>query len=323
MGMTGGSFLGDNAGDYAGYDTPRAPQFKDAVNQVRRGMPNMVALEKDYAPQLNQMQYDQMARFAPMYNELTNKMTEAQRGSDLGAVRSWGGKYKAAMEDANPTETAMKAELGKQIGDDLKLGGDIGGDLGREMTQGIRAGQSARGMTQGNAPVTAEALGRGSLSQSLKGQRQNDASSYMNMPHFDAFNAVLGRSAQQQVEGSQGNFGNRGQGLGGMVGNVLGQSSNNWATKAKIGNANNAASNNRNYQNWEFDNEKTPISLLSKGWGMVSPLAGGFMSGMGSGMGSSAWGSMSSGGGGAGGGSGGGFTPYVDSWGDTHIGHPG
>ena len=260
----------EKPGDVSYYDPPAAPTFKQSVGQISAGMPDYVAMEREFSPQLNQLSFDQLARFALQYNALSNQMANQQRGDDLRTLLNYGSAYKAAQESVNPKETAIRGVLGDQIFEELKSDG-VDPYLDRELSQGVRAGQAARGMTMGNSPVSSEALARGSFANDLRNQRQSKASGFLSMPAFDAFQATLGRPSQSQSNSAMGAFQNRGADMGGMAMNNLGMMNNQWNMKNQIGQANNQMANNRMYMDYQHNQQNNGWNTFKDIWTMGSP----------------------------------------------------
>jgi hypothetical protein len=92
----------------------------------------------------------------------------------------------------------MRRVLAEQILGDLSAGAGMTPELVREVQQGVRQGQSARGMMRGMAPIAEEAFARGSRGLQLKQMRQQAAQDFMKTTAAtrpDAFQFITGRGA--------------------------------------------------------------------------------------------------------------------------------
>lgn len=78
-----------------------------------------------------------------------------------------------------PEFAAAYKGLGGRIAQGLAQGYELGPDLAREVEQGIRAGQTARGNYLGPAQVAEEAFGRGQSALALYNQRIGQAQNYL------------------------------------------------------------------------------------------------------------------------------------------------
>jgi len=84
-------------------------------------------------------------------------------------------QYLERIDQADPTFRAVRDKLGYRAASDLDAGYSLGDDLNREIEQGIRKAQTARGNWLGPAPAAAEAWAKGSMAVDLNNQRQNNA----------------------------------------------------------------------------------------------------------------------------------------------------
>ena len=88
--------------------------------------------------------------------------------------------YGELLQQANPQFMPLYNELGGQLMGNLQLGMEMGPELTREVEQGIRAAQTARGNWLGGAPTAQEAFGRGSAALGLYNQRLGQAQNFLN-----------------------------------------------------------------------------------------------------------------------------------------------
>lgn len=167
---------------------------------ARRAAPELMALEQQYAPQYNQMQYDIEAQMAPQYYALQ----QAQRERQVADIAALSPSLRTAMSD--PQTEAIRQQLGNAVQEQLSYGANLDPSLAREVEQGVRAGQSARGMIRGNAPVSQEALMKGIQAEQLRQNRQNAASQFLQTQaatQFDPWTALTGINPTRQATGYQ------------------------------------------------------------------------------------------------------------------------
>ena len=177
----------------------RQAEFGDLSTQLelaQRYTPSVMALEKELAPAYNQQQIDLERQIGPERFALQ----EEQRAAEAAMIGRLAPQLQEAVSD--PTTEAIRAELGKQVQGELELGATLDPSLRREVSQGVRAGQSARGMTRGEGAVNTEALYRGLRAEQLKRNRQQAATQFLTTQaatRFDPFMAVTGRQSVQQA----------------------------------------------------------------------------------------------------------------------------
>lgn len=139
-------------------------------------------------------------QIGPQADAIASQSQTRQRAADVGDVQTLGPGAVAAFKAANPQEAALVDQLNAQATDELGRGATLDPSLAREVTQGVRQGQAARGMGFGPADLTEEALTRGAAAEQLRRQRQAFASGVVGMDAstgLDPFMAILGRPGQQ------------------------------------------------------------------------------------------------------------------------------
>lgn len=140
-----------------------------------------------------------LQKYTPQYQDVESAAQARQAQSNLDLLRQYGDQLKTAASD--PQTEAIRQLLGSQIQEELGYGANLDPALAREIEQGVRAGQSARGMTRGAAPVSAEALMKGTQAQALRQQRQQAATQFLNTQATTQFNpwmALTGKQATLQ-----------------------------------------------------------------------------------------------------------------------------
>jgi len=128
---------------------------------------------------------------------------EAQRQTLAGQLFNIGSLtpgIRQAEAFAAPGTEATRGLLERQVFGDLAAGGELGAPLQRELQQQVRAGQAARGISFGAAPISEEALFLGSRSEQLKTQRQQAASNLIRLnvsTQISPFQFATGGAGQQ------------------------------------------------------------------------------------------------------------------------------
>jgi hypothetical protein len=81
----------------------------------------------------------------------------------------------ANLDQADPTGTALRSQIGAKVSSDLALGTQLSPDMLDQVQQSTRAAQAARGNILGAAPAAAEAMQTGYAGQQLFQQRLANA----------------------------------------------------------------------------------------------------------------------------------------------------
>ena len=118
---------------------------------------NAWSLTKEIAPQQAQLRADLNEQYMPIYT----------------------GQYLDAVDQSDPTFRAVRDRLGARVATDLDAGYSLGDELTREVEQGVRGSQSARGNWLGPAPTAAEVFRKGSAMIDLNNQRQSNARGFL------------------------------------------------------------------------------------------------------------------------------------------------
>ena len=173
---------------------------QDALREMDRSNQLFdIATLESVGPQYTQLLLD----FEDMYgSELRNSeayATGEERANELANIQSLAPMFQDAVSSAaDPQSERMRNMLAEQILGDLSAGGGMTPELTREVQQGVRQGQTARGMTRGTAPIAEEAFARGSRGLQLKQMRQKAAQDFMQTTAAtrpDAFQFITGRGA--------------------------------------------------------------------------------------------------------------------------------
>jgi len=220
---------------------------------------------------------DLLEEITPQISRVTAEQTRAQRGADIRDVLELGPESRRAIEAADPQQAALIAELTRQAQDELSAGAGLDPSLRREVQQGIREGQAARGFGFGPNDLFEEAFSLGTAGQALRDRRRGFAGSVMGLRsqlYGDPFMQILGRpsfnTAQSNLltQQGQGMAASAGPGLFNPFDPYAGDLYNtnyNAAAAAKIAGANATA------------------GLIGAGIGAVGKLGGGYLAGRGGG----------------------------------------
>ena len=149
-----------------------AQNLQSAINDVSKNrgqlntlqtldFENAISQFKKLQPQVSEEELNLLRRFEPQFQQFAlNSFENSLTG--LGQIE---GKL-------DPVGVEIRNLLKSQILEELKNPTAIDPHLAREVEQGIRGAQSARGTSIGNSAVTSEAIGRGSLAEQLRRTRQ-------------------------------------------------------------------------------------------------------------------------------------------------------
>lgn len=118
---------------------------------------NAFALTQEIAPQQAELRAGLNAKYQPVFTQ----------------------QYLDRIDQADPTFRAVRDKLGASVASDLDAGYSLGDRLTREVEQGIRGSQSARGNWLGPAPTAAEVFAKGSTAIDLNNQRQANARGFL------------------------------------------------------------------------------------------------------------------------------------------------
>jgi len=174
-----------------------APQLYSAESKFR---PQYAQLDMDVAKRmLPQMMNLYEGQINPALARMQNQALEAQRRGDVEAIEKYGGRTREAMEAADPETAALKRELNRQAMEELQLGGKLTGGQQRQLRQGVRSGQAARGFGFGISDQAMESLAEMNAMEDRRRGRQQFAQGQMAMSKSmsaDPYMAILGRPSQ-------------------------------------------------------------------------------------------------------------------------------
>lgn len=233
--------------------------LESVINTLTEKLPELQALQladalgelsrfSKTAPGWATAQLAQEAQFGPLQRAAAS---EAQRQSAMGQIFNVGNispSLRQAQASADPESAALRQELNRQVGTELSAGAGLDPELRREFQQNIRSAQGARGISQGAAPISEEALFVGGRALQLRQQRQQAASNLIRLNQSTQVSPfqLLGGGAPQLMgggggqQGGGGFLGGRGGGgggglsAGGMLPGLLSQTQQQQQLQAKL-----------------------------------------------------------------------------------------
>lgn len=195
--------LGSTMGDVYSSLLQYGPQLAamDWSNQSTY-IPQQIALATRlagrYLPQQSQIALNNMSQFAPQYQNLVQGLIENSRDSDMAQALGYVPALQALQQQVEgPTATAMRSLLGSQILGDLQMGTQLTPADVRQVEQGLRSSEAARGISSGSASANREAVAKALQGRSLQQQRQNQAFNYLSQnkqAQYDPFETILNRN---------------------------------------------------------------------------------------------------------------------------------
>ena len=150
--------------------------FEQQLGQMRPQLSAISELTTEFMPGFAQSRLDLENEFGPQYANMLM------------------GQLNIAAPEFMPTYSA----LGAKVQEGLNLGYELGPGLEREVTQGIRGAQSARGNIMGAAPTAQEAMGVGSAALNMYNMRLGQAQNFLNSKQPTDLWGALGMASAAQ-----------------------------------------------------------------------------------------------------------------------------
>lgn len=167
------------------------------LNELQsRDLDNAIAQFKRSQPDISEAELDILRRFGPLFQ--AESLESFQRAAN---------ELQGQFNQSDPLAAELRDTLLQQALEGLRNPTGLDPSLQREVEQGVRSAQTARGTSQGNASVTAEAFARGQVGEQLRNNRVNAAQSILRT------NQATGFSQNQALP-----FTNFSQPSGGQVG---------------------------------------------------------------------------------------------------------
>jgi len=158
-----------------------------------------LAIASRLAPVLANIQLGFEEQFGPQMRAAESEATRQSRLGDIDNIQQLAPLFQSAAYAADPTTERLRQTLGASLQEQLEAGAGLDPSLRREIQQGIRAAQTARGMTRGNAPISEEAFALGTRGTQLRAGRQQAAESFLRTQAAtapDALSFITGRPSQ-------------------------------------------------------------------------------------------------------------------------------
>jgi len=134
----------------------------------------------------------------PTLSRMDAQALRTQREADISAVEQLGGRATDALRQADPQQAALVDEMNRQAIEELLLGGALSDAQKRNIQQGMRSGQTARGLGTGVGDAVAEAMAQAEGAEQQKASRRQFAGQVAGLNQSvkgDPFMGILGRSS--------------------------------------------------------------------------------------------------------------------------------
>lgn len=134
----------------------------------------------------------------PTLSRVQNADRDQRIAGEMGAIEKYAGGVTKTLREASGNAPLLD-ELNRQAMSELQSGAGLDPSLANEVSQGVRAGQAARGFGFGAPDAIAEAFARGSRGVDLRNQRRQFAGNVIGLNQAtggDPFLAILGRPSQ-------------------------------------------------------------------------------------------------------------------------------
>ena len=166
-------------------------------------------LQQDQLPKQQELNYNLLQQYLPGYSDLMRAQQSKERTQDINDVQSLMPTMSSINAKAKTTgQSARYGELRNSMYDqvlsDLEGSGQLSASDIRNIEQGVRGGQVARGLEGGDTGAAQEATARAMQASGVMDQRKQQAmanagnlnaqeQSYQAMMAFDPFSTALGR----------------------------------------------------------------------------------------------------------------------------------
>lgn len=176
---------------------PGTPKSRSAATEglatldaQRQTAPGTLALEQQYRPEYADVSADTLSQYLtgndangagvlgilPWLSDASREISSAGRTGLADDLVSIAPAVREASQVANPELWSLLGRLSTEANAELDAGAGLDPSLSREISQGVRSAQAARGMGYGPADVTAEVFARGERGEALRRNRQGFAS---------------------------------------------------------------------------------------------------------------------------------------------------
>lgn len=135
---------------------------------------------------------------APSLARVSNADRDMRIAGEMQAIQDYAPAIAQTLRQASGNAPLLD-ELNRQSIEELRAGTGMTPDLAREVEQGVRSGQAARGFGFGAPDAVTEAFARGTRGLQLQQQRRQNAAGLIGLNQAtggDPFLAILGRPSQ-------------------------------------------------------------------------------------------------------------------------------
>jgi hypothetical protein len=167
------------------------PQYAQLDFQILRD----TLLGKDGQPGLLST-YEQ--DISPSLARAANADRSTRIEGEMGDITRFAPQIAQTLREASGNAPLLE-EMNRQALEDLRAGAGMSPELSREVQQGVRSAQAARGFGFGAPDAVTEAFARGSRGLQLQQQRRQNAAGMVGLNQAtggDPFMAILGRPSQ-------------------------------------------------------------------------------------------------------------------------------
>lgn len=136
-------------------------------------------------------------RLFPRTLAMVGKAKNSYGDLELDLFNKYGNKYVTALDAADPAQAALRAEMNRQITEDLKSPG-VTPSIARAIQQGSRAAWSSRGLAESPTAAIEELFAMGERGNALQQQKYGNAQMMMGVNKSvvgDPYLAITGRSS--------------------------------------------------------------------------------------------------------------------------------
>jgi hypothetical protein len=181
--------------------SPSTPDAPDPAKSYEQG----IQVYLKYLPQLLAAEQSSREQYDPQ------RIAEQQSLQDQFGTTQYNQQLQA-FNQLDPTYLAAHDQLGANVTNELALGSSLSPSDQSQLEQYVRAAQTARGNTLGNAPATQEAYALGDRGRQIQQQRMQNAFSFMAAPTIaQQVNAVQPVSPDRTSAFADPNAGYQGQ----------------------------------------------------------------------------------------------------------------
>jgi len=184
-----------SAGLFDKSSSPPPPKPRTLLDEAQQSFD----VNRIIAPQQFDLISSMLSKYAGTEGDISSRLNSQSRAADVADVANLGPSAVAAIKASNPQQQQLLDALNQQAAQGLSLGASLDPSLRREIQQGVRSGQTARGMGYGPSDLYEEALTTGRAGEALQNQRRAFASSVAGInqaSNVDPSLAVLGRPSQ-------------------------------------------------------------------------------------------------------------------------------